>query len=204
MYGHGLKKDGVVFEERENFDKLNEELSSDSPDDIPDILVLDNQYPNDEGVLTAIKAQRRAREVGRDIIVTILTAFPPHVIGKYGDELKKKGIPVLNKVTDGATLGFYLGACIGDNGIKNIGLNEWLIAEGMTMRNEYLWPAVETKEITAGMERTIARAEAGGLFMKPRTFIEAHYQRITRYMRPGSILELNLLIPPQRPGGERK
>lgn len=195
MFEQGLKRKGVVFEGRSDFSQLNMELEGLRPDDLPDVLILDHEAPGGKGADLAIKAKNKARELGKELIVINLLCSAPWVVkNEFGSALENERIPVLNKLSDAAMLGFYLGECIGKDGkLKNIELNDWLKTEGLTMREN---ETSETRAVNNSILTAITCAESGGFFMKPRLFIDKHKPEITRFMTPEAIGELNFLYPP--------
>ncbi|MBM3254537.1 MAG: hypothetical protein FJZ16_09810 [Candidatus Omnitrophica bacterium] len=186
---NGLAKDGVVVNARENFAELRRALAT---GELADVYILDNEIVGEdkEGAQMALAIRQRACEMRREVLViTLLCSAPIEVRKTYGGSLDKNGIPICSKLTDAAIVGFYIARCI-DTG-KVLSLKEWLTAEGISMPEN-------TREARDVQTKLVVRAEmeeAGGFYLGPREFIARYKERITRFMEPGSIRELDRLFP---------
>lgn len=200
----GLSPKNVVVDSREDFHQLNSELESDKLDDLPDILILDNEAPEGEGAIEAQNAYKRAKELGKDmIIINLLCSSPKAVRQKYGQELDSLSIPILNKTTDAVVLGFYIASCINGQGeLRNLPFNQWLIEEGIELKEDNM----NVRRVQDAMMAEIIEGKPGSLLLKPRTYIDTHLETIKRYMvTPDETMrDMNQIFPPQKPGKEIK
>lgn len=197
-FSNGLSRSGVTFESRADFVRLVAEIEGANPEDLPDILILDNEAPGGEGSLIALRAKQRARELGKDIIVVnLLCSAPEEVMKKHGADLKVEGIPVLNKTEDAAILGFYLGACVGKEGVipSKIDFYEWVKQEGINLRH----PEVTTKTqmtIDSTLWSSFITEAPGCLFSSPREYVAHNINRLSQHVSPETAQGLSLLYPP--------
>ncbi|MEA3355509.1 MAG: hypothetical protein U9Q63_03440, partial [Patescibacteria group bacterium] len=175
--------DNVEVDDRGNFQQLFQELEK---GDLATAYILDNEIVGEDkyGAEIAQIIHQKAKELGKQVLViTMLCSAPKQVKKKYGASLAEKDIPILNKHAHAALCGFYIGQCL-QEGVMTF--DSWLMKEGITL----LESNAETQSVQSGIMLEMEMGEAGGFYLKPRSFISEHRKEITEYMRPRDIVTM--------------
>ncbi len=206
MMEKGLKRDGVVFESRPDFTQLTEEIASENPDDLPDVVILDNEAPGGEGAVIAQEVYNKAQAIGREVVIIHLLCSSPAAVRKeYGEVLNSIGVPICDKLMHAPLVGFYIGSCITDDGLKKVSFEDWLREENIHLPDEKRgWEAITRARDVQNSLMLSVSGQPGSLYLRPREFIATEHDNLTRFMKPETIAEIGSIFPPLFPGGERK
>lgn len=187
-FKNGLAREDVEVENRGNFDKLRQEIGL---GDLANVYILDNEITGDreEGAQIAQKIHDRAKELGKEVlIITMLCSNPKGVRDTYGDELDKRGIPVLHKNAHAALCGFYVGRCLGKG---KVSLEDWLTQEGVNLPEFNTRIQMVSGEICGSVEKSAS----GGFYISLRDFVTRNRDELTRSLEPEEVSELNKMLP---------
>lgn len=197
MFKKGFTKEGVKYEERPNFDSTMREVAT---GDLADVYIFDNEVLGGEsdiyGAEVAKQVVDSAKKLGKEVIVvTLLCSNPEDVQRVHGDELKKRGVPALQKNSDAPLLGFWIGACIQAG--KNISLEDWLRETSTVLINEDYLEQRKMVVQSALAVNIMDGKDLGDFFKPPRDYIDSHMNDLKPYLvYPGSFELMNKIFPP--------
>ncbi|MDO8610666.1 MAG: hypothetical protein Q7R95_09040 [bacterium] len=196
MFQNGFKRDGVEYEERPDLNVTKDEIKSGN---LADVYILDNEITGAsdiEGAQIAQEIYDAANRLGRKVIVVTLLCSNPKTVHKlYGDELDKRQIPVLQKLSDAPLIGFWIGACIAQD--KYMSLNDWL-KESSTQLLDDEHIIEQRKAVQNAISVSIMDGKDMGVFYQPpRDYIDGHMNDIKPFLNYSNSFEImNRIFPP--------
>lgn len=208
---NGFKsKDRVVsLRQEKNFKGVEQDIATGN---LAHVYILDNEITggDKEGAEIAQEIYDKAETEGRKVIViNLLSSNPEGVMDLYGEELRNRDIPVLNKITEAHLCFFYIGDCLNRliKGENKLPFEGWLkengirrIEEGNLAREKIL----SLVKIQRRLQAFITIRAEGAFWTPEGDFINMNRRTIEGKMDSQGIEAMNEMFPVGTDGLETK
>ncbi len=199
MFSQGFG-DLAIFESRADCDLLKQELDS---GELANAYILDNEIGYDYGGELASQIIDRARELGQDIIVvTLLCSSIPQAEREYGQDLRERNIPILDKLLYGALCGFYVARCLKEGQVAFTDYIEEIGAKTFESVASYLYRYTERTSIADRLMMAVSYGEEGAFFKSFENFLMMNREAMLKKLEGGARRLFDELFPRKVSGVE--
>lgn len=192
----------AVFESRADCDLLKKELET---GELAHAYILDNEIGLDYGGKLASKIIDRARELGREVIVvTLLCSSIDEAERDFGDDLRERNIPILDKQLYGALCGFYIARCLKEGQVVFTDYLNEIRSKTFESIPNYLYRPSEKSSIADGLMIEVSYGEQGAFFKSLEDFLMMHREGIMKELGANSRRLFEEMFPPRGVGLEKE